>query len=66
MFLLRWLFLVTLCEGVLVVCLQELYSGGKDCNILAWVPVLRAPDVEEEEPNGENKVQIITTRSRVG
>uniref|UniRef100_A0A672JFU4 DNA excision repair protein ERCC-8 n=1 Tax=Salarias fasciatus TaxID=181472 RepID=A0A672JFU4_SALFA len=21
---------------------QELYSGGKDCNILAWVPVLRA------------------------
>lgn len=29
-------------------CPQELYSGGKDCNILAWVPVLRQPDVEEE------------------
>ncbi|KAM8866741.1 DNA excision repair protein ERCC-8 [Synchiropus picturatus] len=27
---------------------QELYSGGKDCNILAWVPVLRPPDVEED------------------
>uniref|UniRef100_A0A674AIR4 DNA excision repair protein ERCC-8 n=1 Tax=Salmo trutta TaxID=8032 RepID=A0A674AIR4_SALTR len=27
---------------------QELYSGGKDCNILAWVPVVRPPDVEEE------------------
>ncbi|XP_028434546.1 DNA excision repair protein ERCC-8 isoform X2 [Perca flavescens] len=27
---------------------QELYSGGKDCNILAWVPVIRASDVEEE------------------
>uniref|UniRef100_A0A8C7QN81 DNA excision repair protein ERCC-8 n=1 Tax=Oncorhynchus mykiss TaxID=8022 RepID=A0A8C7QN81_ONCMY len=26
---------------------QELYSGGKDCNILAWVPVVRPPDVEE-------------------
>ncbi|XP_034152256.1 DNA excision repair protein ERCC-8 isoform X2 [Esox lucius] len=26
---------------------QELYSGGKDCNILAWVPVLRLPDLEE-------------------
>uniref|UniRef100_A0A3Q1K1A3 DNA excision repair protein ERCC-8 n=1 Tax=Anabas testudineus TaxID=64144 RepID=A0A3Q1K1A3_ANATE len=27
---------------------QELYSGGKDCNILAWVPVLRTSDVEED------------------
>ncbi|XP_036435327.1 DNA excision repair protein ERCC-8 isoform X2 [Colossoma macropomum] len=27
---------------------QELYSGGKDCNILAWVPVLRQPDNEDE------------------
>uniref|UniRef100_A0A8C8H6N5 DNA excision repair protein ERCC-8 n=1 Tax=Oncorhynchus tshawytscha TaxID=74940 RepID=A0A8C8H6N5_ONCTS len=27
---------------------QELYSGGKDCNILAWVPIVRPPDVEEE------------------
>uniref|UniRef100_A0A8C7X8G3 DNA excision repair protein ERCC-8 n=1 Tax=Oryzias sinensis TaxID=183150 RepID=A0A8C7X8G3_9TELE len=27
---------------------QELYSGGKDGNILAWVPVLRASDMEEE------------------
>ncbi|XP_028852400.1 DNA excision repair protein ERCC-8 [Denticeps clupeoides] len=27
---------------------QELYSGGKDCNILAWVPLLRHPDVEDE------------------
>jgi len=33
---------------------QELYTGGKDCNILAWVPALRAPDVEEE--SGVNKV----------
>lgn len=29
-------------------CPQELYSGGKDCNILAWVPVRRQPDVEDE------------------
>ncbi|KAI1900151.1 hypothetical protein AGOR_G00047060 [Albula goreensis] len=28
---------------------QELYSGGKDCNILAWVPRPRPPDMEEEE-----------------
>uniref|UniRef100_A0A3Q1EY35 DNA excision repair protein ERCC-8 n=1 Tax=Acanthochromis polyacanthus TaxID=80966 RepID=A0A3Q1EY35_9TELE len=35
---------------------QELYSGGKDCNILAWVPVLRVSDVEEETSR-ENKVQ---------
>ncbi|KAG5280707.1 hypothetical protein AALO_G00063110 [Alosa alosa] len=28
---------------------QELYSGGKDCNILAWVPVLRQSDIEDEE-----------------
>uniref|UniRef100_H3DJP7 DNA excision repair protein ERCC-8 n=2 Tax=Tetraodon nigroviridis TaxID=99883 RepID=H3DJP7_TETNG len=33
---------------------QELYTGGKDCNILAWVPVLRSPDMEEES-NGTNK-----------
>ncbi|XP_070760967.1 DNA excision repair protein ERCC-8 isoform X2 [Enoplosus armatus] len=33
---------------------QELYSGGKDCNILAWVPVLRTSDVEEES-NSANK-----------
>ncbi|KAK3540419.1 hypothetical protein QTP70_030970 [Hemibagrus guttatus] len=31
---------------------QELYSGGKDCNILAWVPVLRQPDVEDEGKKG--------------
>lgn len=31
-----------------LLCPQELYSGGKDCNILAWVPVLRPPDVEDE------------------
>ncbi|XP_026177933.2 DNA excision repair protein ERCC-8 isoform X2 [Mastacembelus armatus] len=31
---------------------QELYSGGKDCNILAWVPVLRPVDVEEESNKG--------------
>lgn len=34
---------------------QELYTGAKDCNILAWVPVLRSPDVEEEESKGTNK-----------
>ncbi|KAG9334746.1 hypothetical protein JZ751_006583 [Albula glossodonta] len=28
---------------------QELYSGGKDCNILAWVPRPRPPDMEDEE-----------------
>ncbi|KAK7145775.1 hypothetical protein R3I93_013492 [Phoxinus phoxinus] len=32
---------------------QELYSGGKDCNILAWVPVLRQPDIEDEETNSK-------------
>uniref|UniRef100_A0A672JD54 DNA excision repair protein ERCC-8 n=1 Tax=Salarias fasciatus TaxID=181472 RepID=A0A672JD54_SALFA len=41
---------------------QELYSGGKDCNILAWVPVLRAADVEEEESNRENKVRTSPVR----
>lgn len=40
------------------VCVQELYSGGKDGNLLAWVPVVRTADVEEE-PNGENKVQAV-------
>ncbi|XP_056145369.1 DNA excision repair protein ERCC-8 [Lampris incognitus] len=34
---------------------QELYSGGKDCNILAWVPVLRAPDIEEK---GDSKGDV--------
>ncbi|MEQ2298412.1 DNA excision repair protein ERCC-8 [Ameca splendens] len=34
---------------------QELYSGGKDGNLLAWVPVVRTADVEEVS-NGENKV----------
>ncbi|KAK7934289.1 hypothetical protein WMY93_005185 [Mugilogobius chulae] len=33
---------------------QELYSGGKDCNILAWVPVLRSPEEEEEVDNTKN------------
>ncbi|KAM4616060.1 DNA excision repair protein ERCC-8 isoform 2-T2 [Polymixia lowei] len=32
---------------------QELYSGGKDCNILAWVPVLRGPDIEEEPKDSQ-------------
>ncbi|KAG1973437.1 DNA excision repair protein ERCC-8 [Pimephales promelas] len=32
---------------------QELYSGGKDCNILAWVPVLRQPVIEDEETNSK-------------
>lgn len=37
-------------------CYQELYTGGKDCNILAWVPVLRSPDVEEQS-NSTTKVR---------
>ncbi|KAK0140429.1 DNA excision repair protein ERCC-8 [Merluccius polli] len=28
---------------------QELYTGGKDCNILAWIPALRGPDVEDDK-----------------
>ncbi|XP_016084410.1 DNA excision repair protein ERCC-8 isoform X1 [Sinocyclocheilus grahami] len=32
---------------------QELYSGGKDCNILAWVPVLRQPGIEDDETNSK-------------
>lgn len=36
-------------------CVQELYTGGKDCNILVWVPVLRSPDMEEESI-GTNEV----------
>lgn len=39
---------------------QELYSGGKDCNILAWVPVLRPPD-EEEDTSNTNKNTAGTT-----
>uniref|UniRef100_A0A8C5DZH6 DNA excision repair protein ERCC-8 n=1 Tax=Gouania willdenowi TaxID=441366 RepID=A0A8C5DZH6_GOUWI len=27
---------------------QELYSGGKDCNILAWIPVLREADLDQD------------------
>lgn len=41
---------------------QELYSGGKDCNILAWVPVLRASDVEEEP---KSATQAVADRSSV-
>lgn len=37
--------------------LQELYSGGKDCNILAWVPVLRQPGIEDEDA-GTAKVRL--------
>ncbi|KAG8011938.1 Elongation of very long chain fatty acids protein 7 [Nibea albiflora] len=39
---------------------QELYTGGKDCNILAWVPVLRASDVEEES-NSTNTASLSAT-----
>ncbi|XP_041108055.1 DNA excision repair protein ERCC-8 [Polyodon spathula] len=28
---------------------QDLYSGGKDCNILAWVPTPRKPAIENED-----------------
>ncbi|XP_061115794.1 DNA excision repair protein ERCC-8 isoform X1 [Conger conger] len=31
---------------------QELYSGGKDCNLLAWVPSPRPPDTEEDDERG--------------
>jgi len=27
----------------LLAFLKELYSGSKDCNILAWIPALREP-----------------------
>lgn len=40
---------------------QELYSGGKDCNILAWVPVLRQPG-SEEETTSSVKVKGITDK----
>uniref|UniRef100_A0AAV2MMU6 DNA excision repair protein ERCC-8 n=1 Tax=Knipowitschia caucasica TaxID=637954 RepID=A0AAV2MMU6_KNICA len=40
---------------------QELYSGGKDCNILAWVPALREPDVEEEtESSKKNSAATVS------
>ncbi|XP_066567519.1 DNA excision repair protein ERCC-8 [Amia ocellicauda] len=29
---------------------QDLYSGGKDCNILAWIPSPRKPALEDEGP----------------
>ncbi|XP_034026405.1 DNA excision repair protein ERCC-8 isoform X2 [Thalassophryne amazonica] len=32
---------------------QELYTGGKDCNILAWIPVVR--DAHEEEDTTDLK-----------
>ncbi|MBN3312389.1 ERCC8 protein, partial [Atractosteus spatula] len=35
--------------------LQDLYSGGKDCNILAWVPSPRKPALEDDT-EGSNKV----------
>ncbi|XP_028661276.1 DNA excision repair protein ERCC-8 isoform X1 [Erpetoichthys calabaricus] len=34
---------------------QELYSGGKDCNILAWIPAPRSPvldDADDQTKNG--------------
>ncbi|CAL8251135.1 unnamed protein product [Boreogadus saida] len=37
---------------------QELYTGGKDCNVLAWIPALRAPDVEEEKEEGVGPVAV--------
>ncbi|XP_077378171.1 DNA excision repair protein ERCC-8 [Festucalex cinctus] len=38
---------------------QELYSAGKDGNILVWVPVLRGPDVEEgSEQDGAIKSSV--------
>uniref|UniRef100_A0A8D0CXN0 DNA excision repair protein ERCC-8 n=1 Tax=Sander lucioperca TaxID=283035 RepID=A0A8D0CXN0_SANLU len=43
---------------------QELYSGGKDCNILAWVPVIRASDVEEETKSA-NQVQVLITGNKI-
>uniref|UniRef100_A0A3B4BDZ2 Uncharacterized protein n=1 Tax=Periophthalmus magnuspinnatus TaxID=409849 RepID=A0A3B4BDZ2_9GOBI len=45
---------------------QELYSGGKDCNILAWVPVLRPPDEEEEEADTKQKASDSSTNQLGG
>uniref|UniRef100_A0A4W5KE97 DNA excision repair protein ERCC-8 n=1 Tax=Hucho hucho TaxID=62062 RepID=A0A4W5KE97_9TELE len=42
---------------------QELYSGGKDCNILAWVPAVRPPDVEEEGTAA--KVEILAQQEQL-
>uniref|UniRef100_A0A8C5QKW3 DNA excision repair protein ERCC-8 n=1 Tax=Leptobrachium leishanense TaxID=445787 RepID=A0A8C5QKW3_9ANUR len=36
--------------------LQELYSGGKDCNVLAWVPAVREPVPDEDSAkSGSNR-----------
>uniref|UniRef100_A0A8C9T124 DNA excision repair protein ERCC-8 n=1 Tax=Scleropages formosus TaxID=113540 RepID=A0A8C9T124_SCLFO len=38
---------------------QELYSGGKDSNILAWIPTPRPPDIEEEQDSKKVCLSVI-------
>ncbi|XP_028928142.1 DNA excision repair protein ERCC-8 isoform X2 [Ornithorhynchus anatinus] len=37
---------------------QELYSGSRDCNVLAWVPVLREPVPDEDSEKALPQSQV--------
>ncbi|CAH2301174.1 DNA excision repair ERCC-8 [Pelobates cultripes] len=37
---------------------QELYSGSKDCNVLAWVPAIREPVPDEDSVKSGSKAYL--------
>uniref|UniRef100_Q0V9H6 DNA excision repair protein ERCC-8 n=1 Tax=Xenopus tropicalis TaxID=8364 RepID=Q0V9H6_XENTR len=37
---------------------QELYSGSKDCNVLAWIPSLREPVLDEDPKKSGHQAHI--------
>lgn len=37
---------------------QDLYSAGKDCNVLAWVPAMLEPDPDEDTDKSKSKAHI--------
>ncbi|CAN2388783.1 transcription-coupled nucleotide-excision repair [Pristimantis euphronides] len=37
---------------------QELYSGGKDCNVLAWVPSVREPLPDDDSEKSKAQVHL--------
>ncbi|XP_018094571.1 excision repair cross-complementation group 8 S homeolog isoform X2 [Xenopus laevis] len=37
---------------------QELYSGSKDCNVLAWIPSIREPVPDEDSKKSGHRTHI--------
>lgn len=37
---------------------QDLYSGGKDCDVLAWVPAMREPVPDEDSEKSRSQAHI--------